>query len=124
MLGPGGEAATDEAPPPRFDGPEPRCFAYQLRLRSGLREALLEPRLLGAQQPDVGLPRVEPVLRAQVGVSRLPVEERDEQQPAEREQPRRSKTDHSGGFSPGRRLPTFGPRRSRPSPRLRVTSPA
>src|SRR5438876_3489752 len=97
MLAPGRDAADDEEPLPRLDEPEPPCLAYQLSLRAGLGKALLEPCLLRAKHADVGLSRVEAVLRAQVGVSRFPVEERDQQQAAEREQPGRSETDHSGG---------------------------
>src|SRR2546428_8378345 len=61
-------------------------------------KALLEPCLLRAEHADVGLSRVEAVLRAQVGVSRFPVEERDQQQAGEREQPGRSETDHKRRF--------------------------
>src|SRR5438876_9620809 len=117
MLAPGRDAADDEEPLPRLDEPEPPCLAYQLSLRAGLGKALLEPCLLRAEHTDVGLSRVEALLRAHVRVSRLPVEERDQEQAAERKQPGRSKADHSGGFSAGGRLPTCEPRRCTPSRR-------
>src|SRR5580765_6048710 len=94
MLAPGGNALDDEEALARLHEPEASRLADELLLRPDLREALLQADLLCTQRLHLGLAGVERVLRAQIRVRRLPVEERDEHEAAEREQPGRFEAEH------------------------------
>src|SRR5581483_11808487 len=101
LLSPGGDALHDEELFPRLDEPEATRLADQLRARPDRRDALLQLRLLGSQRLHLRLPRLQLVLRVQVGVQRPPVEERNQDDAAERDQARRLEPDlpHGGAFS-------------------------
>src|SRR5581483_11894562 len=98
---PRGDAADDEEPLARADAAEPAPLPDQLRL--GVREGdlALEPHRLLAQRPDLRLRRLQGVFRVQVRLRRLPVEERDEHEGAEREQSGRAEPEHAPVFGGG-----------------------
>ena len=95
-------AAPLVVPPPRtnppndeelltgFDEPEPARLADQLVAGPDGLEPLLEHSLLLLQAGDIGLAPVQDAARVFVRPQRLPVEERDQYQPAEGEQPGRA----------------------------------
>src|SRR6266404_2645172 len=71
----------------RLDEPEPARFANQLVAGPDRLEPLLQRLLLLLQARDIGLATVEDATCVLVGMQRLPVEERNQYEPAEREQP-------------------------------------
>jgi hypothetical protein len=94
VLAPGGDAAHDEQLLPRLYEAEASRLSYQLASRPRLGDALLQLRLLIAKLSDFGLARLQLMVRVQVRLRRLPVEERNEHDPAQREQPCRSEPKH------------------------------
>jgi hypothetical protein len=86
LAAPCRDALHDEEPLPWLDEPEPPRLAHQLRARVDRRDPLLQLDLLGLQGVHLGLVRLELVLRVQVRMQRLPVEEAEEHDGTEREQ--------------------------------------
>ena len=70
---------------PGFTQPEPPGLADELVAGAGARDATLQARALGLERPDVGLAALELMLRVEVRVCRLPVEERHQDEAADRE---------------------------------------
>src|SRR4029077_14498618 len=102
VLAPGGDAAHDEQLLARVDEAELTCLADELRVGAGLRDASLKPHLLRAQRLHLGVTRLKLLLRVEVGVCRLPVEEGDKSQPADCEQPGWPQTVHTASVRAAR----------------------
>src|SRR3954471_20768633 len=100
MFAPRGDAAHDEELLARLHEPELPPFAHELGVRAGLGDPLLQPRLFLPKSLHLGVTRLQLLLRVQVRVRRLPVEEGDERQPAECEQPCWPQPDHSASVLP------------------------
>src|SRR3954464_6510697 len=107
-LAPRGDAADDEELLAGLHETELTRLTHELRVGARLRDPLLEPRLLLAQDLHLGVPRLQLLLGVQVRVGGLPVEERDEREPAEREHPCWPQADHTGSFRDGSAKPYAG----------------
>src|SRR5438477_6364619 len=94
---PGVDATHDEEPLARLDESESASLAHERAAGSDRRDLLLEPLPLSRERRDVCAPDGQLVLRPQVRVQRLPVEEREHGDPAERQQS--SRTEHNMCFS-------------------------
>ncbi len=105
LLAPRGDALDDEQPLAGLHEPEPPRFSNELVTGAGARDSTLESRALGFQRPDVGPAALELVLRVEIRVCRLPVEERDENEPSDREQPDPTEA-HASRFGGAPGIPT------------------
>src|SRR3954453_328983 len=99
MLAPGGDPLDDEEALTRLDEPQPPGLAHELLAGAGERDLLLEVRALLAQLVHLGPADVELLLRAEVRLRRLPVEEDEEGEPSDRGQARRSQARHDPSFA-------------------------
>src|SRR5207302_4587063 len=98
-LAPGVDAPDDEQALTRLDEPETARLQYELATGADRRDLPLELTPLRRERRDLRLAAVQLLLRAQVGVQRLPVQEPEHDYPTERQKP--SRPQHERSFALG-----------------------